>query len=354
MVFKITKHIILWITLLLILNFSDWTWQGFSTENDTFLIPSLYGTAFNILVFYGNAFYFHPHYWRQDKGKYALIISLFLIIISLFEGFLDLQYSLYSGAFEGFQTSLDINHDAGPSLYKWLAFASFSFVCLVVHLLFLALSFGYLMPKENMRNIKLQNEQLKSELKFLKAQIDPHTLFNGINGIYHLIDEDTELAKEYLHGFANILRYQIYDCQEEKIPINKEIHFLERFMRLSGLRVKDDATINLDYPKYEDTLEIAPQIFLPFIENAFKHLSAYDDPSRNRIKSSISIENSTIHFLIQNTFEKGENSTEHQGVGIKNSVNRMALIYPGAHTVDFNKENGVFEVDIKIHVNGKG
>ncbi|GAB4235521.1 MAG: histidine kinase [Ekhidna sp.] len=347
---RVIKHISAWVLLLLVLNNSDWTWQGFSTESDTFLIPSIYGTLFNALIFYGNVFYFYPRYWRSKKKKYTLLILVFIIAISLVEGLSDLQYSIYSGAFDQFKNSFDIGN-APQEVYVWSSYASFSLVCLIVHALFLALSFGYLMPKENLRNIALQNAQLKSELKYLKAQIDPHTLFNGINGIYHLIDEDTELAKQYLHGFANILRYQIYDCKEDLIPVGKEIQFLDRFMQLSNLRVSDDAIIKWDYPNYLGPLRIAPQIFLPFVENAFKHISAFDDSNANRICSSIYIDNQEIRFKIKNTFEIDENERKHQGLGISNSMNRLKLLYPKEHQIKVKQEKGYFIVDLTIQLN---
>ncbi len=348
---RIIKHTSAWVLLLLVLNNSDWTWQGFSTEHDTFLIPSLYGTTFNALIFYVNVYFLFPRLWRKNKKAYTSYTFLILLILSILEGWIDLQYSISSGAYEGFKTSLDVTREASPELYKFLALISFSVVCFLVHALFVVLSFGYLLPKENHRNMELQNAQLQSELKYLKAQIDPHTLFNGINGIYHLIDEDQALAKEYLHGFANILRYQIYDCKEDMIPLGKEIQFLDQFMQLSTLRVSDDASVAWDYPDYLGTLKIAPQIFLPFVENAFKHISAYDDSNANRICSNIYIDNQEIRFKIKNTFEPDEREEKHQGLGISNSMNRLKLLYPNEHQIKVRQEGEYFIVELTIQLN---
>lgn len=347
-VIKVLKHLVVWVLILLVINNSDWTWQGFSTEDNSLLIPSLYGTLLNALVFYGNVNYLYPRFWRNRKRRYFVHLSLWLIGLSLFEGFIDLQYSQYTGVFENFKTSLDISGNASPALYKFLAFLSFSFVCLTVHILFAALSFGYLMPLENMRNISLQNARLKSELKYLKAQIDPHTLFNGINGIYHLIDEEPDLAKEYLHGFANILRYHLYDCQEDLIPISKEMEFLDRFLQLSSLRVKDDAIIQWELPKEPGSGRVAPQLFLPFIENAFKHLSDHDDPDKNTIHCSLSIEEKDLHFHIRNSYAFHQPEQESHGLGLENVRSRLELLYPKSHELSIGKKNGYFSVDLRL------
>ena len=349
---RILKHVAIWTLLILFLITGDLEWQGFTSKEGTLMVPILYGTVFNALVFYMNALYLFPVFWRINNIKFWLYTALFILLVSCTEGWVDLVYANYSGAFQTFYDSLKAEENADPFAHL-NPYLTYSLVCLFVHISFWMLSFSYLLPEENIKNIKLENEQLQSELKHLKAQIDPHTLFNGINGIYHLIDEDAELAKNYLHGFANILRHQIYDCREEHILLQNEIAFLERFFQLNQLRHQDDAIISWNLPEYDGSLVIAPILFLPFIENAFKFLSNYNDPNKNTLNACLTLESNRLHFCIENTFQKDLAPPRSGGIGTANVKNRLGLMYPSRHILNIDEANGLFKVDLTLDLNAK-
>ncbi len=348
---RIVVHISVWGVLFLLLITSDWDWQGYSTEDGTFYLPLSYGFVFNAAIFYLNALWLFPRMWKLRRSKYWLLTGSMLIVASAVEGGLDVWYSMQVGTFDAMLEASDVSKLL-PNQAVGAVFISHFVANLVVHLLFWALSFSYLLPKEKVKNIRLENAQLHAELKYLKAQIDPHTLFNGINGIYHLIDQDPERAKQYLHGFANIMRYQIYDGNEELIPLQNECLFLHRFFELNQLRRSDDAQIEWDIPQYSGALHIAPVVLLPFVENAFKYLSNHELPEHNYIKASIRLENNTLYFCLKNSFDAAI-EVQQGKVGLVNVQHRLQLIYPSRHTLQMDTNNQCYTVNLTLELDEK-
>ncbi|MFY0601583.1 MAG: histidine kinase [Cyclobacteriaceae bacterium] len=346
---RIIKHLAIWTLLWLGINSISWELQGFNTEDGTYRIPSLYGTTINALIFYFNALYLYPTFWRRSKVKFFSFTVLMVLGLALLEAWFDLTYAKNAGILERFSESLGV-YDKTSWQAELVSFFAYTELNVIIHILFGMLSFAYLLPKENIRNAQLQNEQLKSELRFLKSQIDPHTLFNGINGIYHLMDQDVKLAKEYLHGFANILRYQIYDCVEDFISLDKELSFLDKFFMLSNMRKQDDANISWELPQTQlNGLKIAPLILLPFVENAFKYLSDHEDSKSNWLFASLTLKDEKLTFRIENScHEILPSDTKSSGMGLENVKNRLSLLYPNNHTLNVDHLPDCFKVNLTL------
>ncbi|WP_044239855.1 sensor histidine kinase [Flexithrix dorotheae] len=207
------------------------------------------------------------------------------------------------------------------------------------------------------REETLAREKLETELKFLKSQFNPHFLFNTINSIFVLINKNTDLATESLAKFSGLLRYQLYECNEAQIPLSREINYLESFIELEKLRMNTNFEVKVDIPGYSSgNLTIAPFILMPFIENAFKHVSKYD-LQKNYIDIHLSIEGKKLSFCVKNSYTsslvKAKEAIEYGGLGLENVKRRLDLIYFDRHTLQINKPEGLYEVKLSIDLQEK-
>ena len=199
--------------------------------------------------------------------------------------------------------------------------------------------------------LNLQKENLETELKYLKSQINPHFLFNTINSIYVLIHKNPDLATESLASFSDMLRYQLYECNDPFIPLRKELDFIEDFIKLESLRLYEDQTeLSFDLPPQpEQHLQIAPFILLPFVENAFKHVSK-GKMQENFIRMKLAVcEQHQVHLEMKNTKGKGRLSGE-RGIGLSNIKRRLELLYPGRHELLIVEEEAIFKVKLKLEL----
>ncbi|MEN0048253.1 MAG: histidine kinase, partial [Bacteroidota bacterium] len=226
---KIIRHLVVWAVILLICNAFTWSWSGFSSETDTIFWSSIYGTLTNAFIFYANVYWLHSKY--KNKNAYPLYVVLLLVIVNIVEGNIDYLYAAYENLehIKAFQDEL-AKEDAPEGWYAMMYALGGFLNPLFFNVFALIMSFAYIRWEKSIAQKKqleeLQQEKVKAELQYLKAQINPHFLFNGINSVYHLIDRNSELAKSTLMQFSSLLRYQLYECNEEKIPLEKEVAYV--------------------------------------------------------------------------------------------------------------------------------
>ncbi|WP_282042034.1 sensor histidine kinase [Winogradskyella flava] len=201
----------------------------------------------------------------------------------------------------------------------------------------------------------LEKEKLETELKFLKSQFNPHFLFNTINSIFVLIDKNPEMASESLVKFSSLLRYQLYECNSNMIPLRNELAYIESFIELESLRQNKNFELELNLPKSIDQeFRIAPFILIPFIENAFKHIA--DDANKKKwVHLNIKIKNNVMHFKLGNTTNfdikhKDANTISYGGLGLKNVRRRLDILYPNAHALIIKKAQDIYIVKLKLEL----
>ncbi len=146
------------------------------------------------------------------------------------------------------------------------------------------------------RMAETAKEKAEAELNFLKSQINPHFVFNSLNSVYFLIDKNNTAARESLHKFSDMLRYQLYEMNGDKIPIEKEIQYLKDYMDLQQLRKDEKYSVHFSCAAGVKGFSIEPLLLVPFVENAFKHISHYNDKS-NFVKVDLYCTNGVFHFL---------------------------------------------------------
>lgn len=189
-------------------------------------------------------------------------------------------------------------------------------------------------------------QKLEAELNFLKSQVNPHFLFNSLNAVYFLIDKNNQQARSALHKFSEMLRYQLYECKDNKIPIEKEIAYLKDYVALQQLRVSN-TDIHFDCAPDVGDFSIEPLLLIPFVENSFKHLSHFDK-KQNEVRINISRTNGSMHFSVYNTTENNASFGEGGGIGLVNVQKRLQLLYPGKHHFSISEKQNWFGVELTL------
>ncbi|THU35882.1 GHKL domain-containing protein [Niastella caeni] len=197
---------------------------------------------------------------------------------------------------------------------------------------------------------EMAKEKAETELNFLKSQINPHFLFNSLNTIYFLIDKQNSDARTTLLQMSDLLRYQLYDCNNPTIEIEKEVHYLQDYIRLQELRKDQQYEVGIEVGEQVKGFRITPLLLIPFVENAFKHISHYSH-EKNFIKVNLQRQNGTLTFIVENSKDDQQRSTEPKGgIGLSNVKRRLELLYPGKHTLQISNNPHTFKIELNLHL----
>jgi len=192
---------------------------------------------------------------------------------------------------------------------------------------------------------ELENVRLQSELATLKSRLNPHFLFNTLNNIDTLIQQDPAKASTVLTMLSDLFRYMVYETENEQISIHKELEMINKYIELEKIRLTNPEVVSLTCAVDEDFLT-PPMLFLPFIENAFKH-SNLNQPNAY-LSILITAKNRELAFRCTNTIALKENEAKTQGVGLKLIKERLNLLYPDSHKLQIVKNQDVFDVILSI------
>lgn len=202
----------------------------------------------------------------------------------------------------------------------------------------------------------LEKEKLETELNYLRYQFNPHFLFNTINSIFFLIHKNPDMASASLARFSELLRYQLYECNGEQIPLNSEIAYLENFIGLEKLRQNNSLGLTVDIRGEEtDSVTIAPFLLMTFVENAFKHVSRHTDQP-NWITIQLRQTGRQLDLTITNSSSPFASSDvlHYSGIGLKNVQRRLDLLYPGRHELSIRTGESRFEVRLRLQLAATG
>lgn len=250
----------------------------------------------------------------------------------------------------GFYVVIKNTHDVFLTVYtgtRALPFWKYSFYNFSIALFYMAFSLALHLSKEwylqRQRMRQLELEKLTTELEYLKAQINPHFLFNSLNTIFFQIDKSNESARQTVSKFADMLRYQLYECKAEYVSLEREISYLRNYVDLQRLRKDDRYEIAFDTASDGANIRIAPLVMMPLIENAFKHVS--HRPEGNRIHITLALEGKRMKVTVVNTYDDRP-ASESGGIGLPNLIRRLELQYPDRHTIEVTREKGVFRAEL--------
>lgn len=196
----------------------------------------------------------------------------------------------------------------------------------------------------------LEKARLNSELALLKSQISPHFFFNTMNNIYSLISLNANDAGEAVLKLSKMMRYLLYESESERISLEREIGFMKNYFDLMKLRVNEKVTVTVSFPEDAKNIQISPLLFIPFIENAFKHGISYREKSF--IDIVLQVEEDKINFMCRNSkVLSGKPVEKHSGIGLENARKRLSLLYPGKHSLEIYENDESFQVLLTIQIN---
>jgi LytS/YehU family sensor histidine kinase len=210
----------------------------------------------------------------------------------------------------------------------------------------LQLSREWFVQQDLIRKIEL--EKVNTELEYLKAQINPHFVFNSINTIFFQIDRNNLKARETLTSFSEMLRYQLYECNGREITVEKEISYLKSYVDLQRHRLDDNYWVSFAHDEVTD-FKIAPLLLIPFVENAFKYVSNL--PKDNEIRIDLWKKGNALRMMVFNTCDpESLTKSNGHGIGLKNVKRRLELLYPERHTLELQHRPGSFQVNLEITI----
>ena len=313
----------------------------------------VFAVVFQAAGVYFNLYFLIPRF--LEKGKYVLYIGYLMATILCTASCLVLGYYVTAAASERtFQEIFNMSPD--NYLYIIKANSLPSTVASMTLAMSVKLTKNWIGAQRKQQT--LEKEKLETELKFLRSQFNPHFLFNTINSIFVLIHKNPDMASESLANFSDLLRYQLYECNEHEIPLRQELRYLQNFIELEKLRL--DAT-NLDIVVELDVnnssnLTIAPFVLIPFIENAFKHISQQKD-KRNWIKMNLEFEKDQLLFTVANSIDNqninGIEIMNYKGIGLKNVQRRLDLMYPHQHQLTIEQDNNQFRIVLYLNLHAQ-
>jgi two-component system, LytTR family, sensor kinase len=272
------------------------------------------------------------------KKRYVLFVSSTIVIIAL---------SAWLRSLVAIQMNLLFFHSA-PTRLPILFFHSVINISLWV-LLVLAAK----MLADRIRTHKelelMEKDRVRTELDYLKAQINPHALFNSLNTVYGHIDKNNKAARNILLQFSELLRYQLYDCGSEKVCLEKELDYLKNYVAFQRLRKDEKLIVDFEIENLSPGLTIPPLLLVVIIENAFKFVSSFSD-KENKIIIRIHTKMDVLHCLVSNTkeFQRTKLDNVSNGIGIANLKRRLLLLYDKKHEFTTTCEDTFYETNLII------
>ena len=200
------------------------------------------------------------------------------------------------------------------------------------------------------REQQLIREKLESELHFLRAQVNPHFFFNTLNNIYGLARKQSDQTADAVMRLSKLMRFILYECSGDQIPIAKEIKIIEDYIELEKLRYNERLEVNFEKNIDDQNQQIAPLLLLPFVENSFKH-GASESRFQSKIDTCLEIKNQDLTFSIKNSKEP-DHQKNTEGLGLQNVMRQLELVYPGNFLLEIDDQEKSFSVLLKINLSG--
>ncbi len=292
----------------------------------------------NLISFYAFYLLLFPKFLYRKKFVALIIFGAFACLIAALSG------SLFS--IIRFGLNQPIFNDAG----EFVSLTIPLFLIAAVHGIIALVIRGFITWYDE---IKLKEElaakNYEMELALIKSQLNPHFLFNTINNIDVLITKDAARASEYLNKLSGILRYLLYEAKTEKIALAEELGYIEKYLELQRIRTTNQNYVTLKITGEPHNLKIAPMLFFPFIENAFKHTE--NNKSLNTINIEIVIEKDRVKLTCKNTYQNNANAKKQFG-GLGNELigKRLMLLYPERYSLETADYDGVYEVKLSLEI----
>lgn len=325
-------------------------------SNSTFkflLFHSLQLNLFSVALFYFNFLYLVPKLLFTNHVKKFILVLLGLLFSQFLMNYLadlyflpKMQLPMFpSNSSNGFKPPAPPNGFFKPQLARSL----FSFFLIMTLSTLIALFLERIKNYEEKKQIEF--EKTAAELSALKLQISPHFLFNTLNNIRWLARKKSDLTEDAVVKLATLLRYILYQANEQKVSFLLEINNLKDYIGLQEMRIGENMKVNFEVIGSVENYEIEPLLFIPFVENAFKYGVSETAISEIQIVLKLvgnELEFNIINSVFTNQYFENEAST---GLGIDNVRQRLRLLYPNSHTLDIMEKDQKFTVNLRLELN---
>lgn len=299
-----------------------------------YVLPVLTNGLFLIIVFYFNYFILIPKFLFTNQYVIYTLSCLGFIGIKLIS-------PVFIMAFFHKPPENILPHNPNMRYMMPMAFSNSVLMYVIVFLASIGL-------RLNNRWKLTEQKRLESELSSLKSQINPHFLFNTLNSIYAETLGKSDNATEMLLKLSDLMRYALTEAHHDKVPLQKEIDYITNYIELQKIRLASKAKLEYNIEGDANALQIAPFLLIPFIENAFKY--GVNAEQNSAIRIDLKIKNNELNLLVfNNKVETDKSLQETFGLGIKNTRQRLALIYPLKHLLSINDSEK--EYCVTLHIN---
>ncbi len=300
------------------------------------LILVLVPNAFNITIAYFHYFFLLPLFEKKKYGRYFLYVITALVIVTLARGEVEALF------LKGFFNST--YYETWTSTRAVNIFWSTASLVLFIALIKFTID-RFVLESEKKT---LQNEKLNAELNYLKAQINPHFLFNTLHNLNYLTQAKSDEATSVIVRLSNIMRYMIYEAPKEKVLLSQEVEYIKDYLSLESIRLNNKLDLKLNLQESDNDIAIAPLLLIPFVENAFKH-GVSDKKTENWISIDLIADQNSLQFGVSNSLSgQGNNTTQASGFGLTNLRQRLTLAYPGKHELTTEAKKNQFEVKLNL------
>ncbi len=301
------------------------------------IVPTLVSLTGLITLTYVHLWYLLPRFFSKKKYlTYGVLVFVVLLLTTLFRFIVGWEIVNILG--------WDLKSEFTPDFFGGMFISGFFILLITIPLRLIENYF----KKEELEQ-ELKTQQLEAELRFLKAQVNPHFLFNALNNIYSLSFTNSSQTPEMILKLSDMMSYMLYDCKTEKVKLTSEINYLHNFIALQQLKKEGELKVEFLTKGDFSNIYITPMLFIPFFENAFKH-GNLEDTKNGWLKSEMKVDNGSLFFSIKNTTAREKLKKEKGGVGLENVRERLNLLYPEKHKMKIEKNENVFNVELEIQL----
>jgi two-component system, LytTR family, sensor histidine kinase AlgZ len=293
--------------------------------------------SFAMLIGYVNYFFFLPRFLADKNGwryffQFAVTFAVFITLRIHFERFL----------IDGYSHKEEYLYDV-----RFIVQVVTTNLFIVIFLGMIRFAVDWFEFEAKKKTV--ENERLTAELNFLKAQINPHFLFNTLNNLYYLAYTKSPNTPEVIAKLSQMMRYMIYDSNYPQVPLSKEIEYMENYISLERLRLNDQIPISFKVEGDPQRFMITPLIFITFLENAFKHGVSNNNPNA-WVNICIQLKENQCVYQVENSkFNSVKTVTEEKsGIGLQNVKRRLELSYPGRHDLEAEDLADRYRIKLKI------
>jgi two-component system, LytTR family, sensor kinase len=335
---RLVYHAAFWFVLLCILTISEGRNSGGNLGH--IFGNELVAVFFYVLIYYVNSEYLMPKYLIPNKfWQYLSLLVALAVLVTPIRVFIMFHRFKDTPSYQDF-----LIDNQGYAYLLSLMTAGISTLVKITSDWF----------KQNQTQRELETRTMQTELNFLKSQINPHFLFNTLNSLYALTLRKSDDAPDVVIKLSEMMRYMLYECNEQQVYLSKEINYISNYLDLERLRHKK-TDIRFDVVGEAGDLKIAPLIFIAFIENAFKH-GASNHLSGGFVHIHLHIEQNEVNLYVENAKPESQPVLNHKrsgGIGLVNVKRRLDIIYPDNYHLDIHDKPNTYGVNLWMQVSEK-